>query len=377
MLSIIHIAGRAFAVPALDEAVLKRIHDDWDAEDSDGMLLFLDTWVKLLTFDTAKQLIVDFNLQDELGPPDEIEQRYAYVEDAFYAIEEALNKTVVKKINDESSIAKSGGPEYSAGRKDLNFGLLFHASRDALEDLRKRFPAAIKEDVPDKTDDEQLAEEILKAGDEVARSAATYSVNPISVPECLQRAVNLIKSVDFGHPGDAGIASLENAYDMLAECGIVNNSLKLSIRHYLTDRKLSRELVYGTDSGASIGALNELVEMMNSPVPTTLNTVGSMDIPKSIVFRGAVYRVIEDVTPMAHYAYDLPDKMDGVRPCTPKDMDDKKPAGEQVWCTFDSHGKLRARYKNKTKALRYKVMMINRYWSSGKGKKRKDRPSNK
>lgn len=382
------IAKREFAVVDLDVAVLERVHDKWDAEDYDGMLLFLDEWAPMITFETAKELIHNFELEGDLGDPATLEERYDHVDDAFYDIEAALNDGDVKALNRKSGIAKVGGPEYAAGRDGLKFGLVFHASSADLENLRERFPKKASDDVAhtDKSEDEQMAEEISEAAQEVedelgkAASAITAASPPYPPAWCIQKAINLIKSVDFGYGKDAGIVGLEQADHVLETCELPSSNLKMAIRYFLTDRHRSREFIYGTESGSNIGALSELINSVELPVAASAS--------RFVTFRGALYELAapqqEDVqqtdkhTTALHEAYHLPPgKMKGVKTCTPKDQNDKKPKGEQVWCVFDSHGKLRARYKTEKQAKDYKVMMINRYWSSGKGKKRTDRPSNK
>lgn len=378
-------AKRDFAVRALDEAVLKRVHEAWDAEDYDGMLLFLDEWADMITFETAKELIHDFELEAELGDPATLEDRYDHVDDIFYDIEDALNRGDIKEINRNSEVAKVGGPEYAAGRDGLRFGLIFHASREDLEDLRKRFPKKVVEEEEEegereKTEDELMAEEISEAAEELQSTglgeskAASVKMGarvPYPPSWCAQKAVNLIKSVDFGHSSDAGIVALEQADDLLETCEMPNSNLKLAIRYFMTDRRRARDYIYGTESGSNTGALTELLESVELPV------AASVEAPRFVTFRGATYELVR--AEMAERrAYHLPPgKMKGVKPCTPDDQDDKKPKGEQVWCVFDSHGNLRARYKTEMEAKRYKVFMINRYWSSGKGKRRKDRPTNK
>jgi hypothetical protein len=373
-------AKRAFAVPALDEAVLKRIHDDWSAEDYDGMLLFLDEWADALTFDSAKKIIEDFDLAEELGDPATVQDRYEHVDEVFYDIEDALNRGDVKAINDESSIAKVGGPEYSAGRDGLKFGLLFHASSADLEDLRERFPQADDDtqDAAQKSDEEQLAEEIQEAEEEVKESEKSAYTRMASsdVSRCVQQAINLVQGVDFGYTGDDAIEGLEKANNLLESCGVINKNLRLAIRHFITDRDKSHEYIYGTDSKSNEGALKELQLTVTLPVETTQQKDLSMRTSRFVTFRGALYELVDEA-PQQKTAYHLPEKLKGVRTCRSQDIDEKKPAADQVWCVFDSHGNLRARYRDKKKALRYKVFMINRYWSSGKGKTRKDRPTNK
>lgn len=386
------IAKREFAVTDLDVAVLERVHDTWDAEDYDGMLLFLDEWAPMITFETAKETIHNFELEDELGDPATVEERYDHVDDVFYDIEDALNRGDVKTLNRKSGIAKVGGPEYAAGRDGLKFGLIFHASSADLEDLRKRFPKKGVEDtapVEEKSEDEEMAEEISEAAQEVEEelgkaASVVAAAPPYPAAWCIQKSVNLIKSVDFGYGRDAGIIGLEQADYLLDTCELPNSNLKMAIRYFLTDRHRSREFIYGTESGSNAGALSELINALELPVAASAN------VSRFVTFRGALYELVvdtpqqekiqrtEEFAAKVHEAYHLPPaKMKGVKTCTPSDQDDKKPKGEQVWCVFDSHGKLRARYKTETEAKRYKVFMINRYWGSGKGKKRSDRPTNK
>jgi hypothetical protein len=383
-------AKREFAVVDLDVAVLERIHDAWDAEDYDGMLLFLDEWAPMITFETAKELINSFELEEELGDPATIEERYDHVDDVFYDIEDALNRGDIKTLNRRSGIAKVGGPEYAAGRDGLKFGLIFHASSADLEDLRERFPKKSVDTEPtvEKSEDEEMAEEISEAAQEVeeelgkAASVVVAAPPPYPPAWCMQKAINLIKSVDFGYGKDAGIIGLEQADHLLDTCELPNGNLKMAIRYFLTDRHRSREFIYGTESGSNVGALSELINSVELPV------AASAKVSRFVTFRGALYELVpptvealertEEFASKVHEAYHLPPgKMKGVKTCTPKDQNDKKPKGEQVWCVFDSHGKLRARYKTETEAKRYKVFMISRYWSSGKGKKRSDRPTNK
>jgi len=375
-------AQRAFAVGALDEAVLERLYDEWDAEDYDGMLLFLDEWAPMITFETAKELIMDFGLEDELGDPATLENRYEHVDDVFYDIEDALNRGDIRALNRDSKLAKVGGPEYAAGRDGLRFGLIFHASSADLEGLRARFPKPVgEEDVEpvqptEKSEDEAMAEEIEEAGREVeeqlGEKAASVTAAAPPYPEewCAQKAISLIKSVDFGHPGDSGIVALEQADHLLVSCEMPNSNLKMAIRYFLTDRERARQHIYGTESGSDQGALAELLGLVSLPV--------AAGVSRFVTYRGAMYELVPSGVEEVREAYHLPPgKMKGVKPCTPKDQTDKKSKGEQVWCVFDSHGNLRARYKTEKKAKQYKVFMINRYWSSGKGKKRKDRPTNK
>jgi hypothetical protein len=374
------IAGRTFAVTDLDVAVLKRIHDAWDAADYDGMLLFLDEWAPMITFETAKEIIHNFDLEDELGDPATLEERYDHVDDVFYDIEEALNNGDIKALNRKSGITKVGGAEYAAGRDGLKFGLIFHASSADLEDLRKRFPkkdTESPEPAEETNEDAAMAKEISEAAQEVeeqigkAASVVTAAPPPYPASWCLQKAVNLIKSVDFGHGKDAGIVALEQAAELLDVCELPNSNLKMAIRYFLTDRKRSREFIYGTDSGSNPGALTELLESLELPV------AASTKVSRFVTFRGALYELVPSEENVREAYHLPPGKMKGVTTCTPKDQTDKKPKGDQVWCVFDSHGNLRARYKTEEEAKRYKVFMINRYWSSGKGKKRSDRPSNK
>jgi len=336
-------ATRDFAVDALDSAVIARIHDDWDMDDYDGMLVFLDEWADGLTMEDAQKLVEDFDLE-ELGDPETLSERYEHVDDAFYDIEDVLNSTVIQSLNDKSKVAKSGGPEYAAGRDGLRFGLTFHASTDDLEALRKKFPRGSHE-------------AMVKTA-----QGGTW---------CLHRAIQLIKDTDFGYTGDAGILFLEQADDLLESCGVSNNELKLAIRRFMTRREDARDLIHGPSKhGTNEGVLNDLIHLVQSPVYASRTGTTMSDKPQFIKFRGATYVRVDEAS-STRTAYNLPKKMKGVKPCRPQDQTDEKPKEEQVWCVFDYKGNLRARYKSNKKARQYKVMMIRRNPKSSRNKKEK------
>ncbi len=338
-----HTAGsREFAVGALDDAVIARIHDDWDKEDYDGMLVFLDEWSDGLAMDNAQQLVADFGLEDELGDPSTLPERYDHVDDIFYDIEDTLNNTAVQSLNDKSKIAKAGGPEYAAGRDGLRFGLTFHSSMGDLEELRRKFPR----------------------GSHEARVKTAQGNH-----WCVQKAIQLIKGTDFGYISDAGLIYLEQADDILEACGVSNSELKLAIRRFMTQRDAARDLIHGPSKhGTNKGVLNDLIDMVQLPIYSSGTKKPMSDAPQLIRFRGATYqRASEDV---ARTAYHLPKKMKGVKPCGPGDQTDEKPKSEQIWCVFDYKGNLRARYKSNKKARQYKVMMIRRNSKSPRNKKK-------
>ena len=100
-----------------------------------------------------------------------------------------------------------------------------------------------------------------------------------------------------------------------------------------------------------------------------------------VVYKGAVYSLVTPEVTQEVQAYNLPEDMKGVDICRETDIDESKPLEEQKYCVYESKkgggkGRLRGRFKNKKLALQHKVMMINRYWG-GKGKNRRDKPSNK
>jgi len=329
------VSARDFAVKELDAAVLKRIWDNWEEETgSEGMRVFLDKWTEGTDIDAAKQLILDFNLQDELGEPDTLEERYEHVDEIFYDIERALNDGPVRTINERSELARKQGPAYSAGRDGLDYGLIFEASVDDLEELRKKYPKQTE-----------------------ARTA-----QPIDYQQmCAHNAIELIQRVDFGHDRDSAIVILEQADTLLTNCGMPNADLKMAIRHFLTDRAKAKDYLYGKENGATDGALNQLKKVVGP-----LLTIGAQmsSSPRFITFRGAIYEKVEEKR-RPRIAYHLPKDIKGVTLCKKKDVKDPK---KDIWCAYDHKGKLRARKKNKKDAIRYKVMMIRRFLGSGKAK---------
>lgn len=333
------VSARDFAVSELDAAVLKRIWDDWEKETgSEGMRVFLDTWIEGTDVDAAKQLIADFSLQEKIGDPD----TYEHVDELFYDIENALNEGPVRTINERSELARKQGPAYSAGRDGLKFGLIFEASIDDLEELRKKYPKKTEARTAKPVDQEKL---------------------------CAHRAIELLNRVDFGHDRDSAIVILEQADNLLTNCGMSNPDLKMAIRHFLTDRRKAKDYIYGKENGATEGVLNQLRQIVGP-----LLTIGAqMSSPKFITFRGALYEKVEEKR-RPRVAYHLPKDIKGVTLCKKKDVKDPK---KDIWCAYDHKGKLRAKKKKKEDAIRYKVMMIRRFLGSGKAKSQgKYRPPN-
>jgi hypothetical protein len=351
-------AMHLFSPGPLDDIVKEHLFDDWDRYS--GMNIFVEEWVDQTTYATAADLINSFGLQSALGfqdetiTPDIVEDRYPEVSTTFQDIRTAMDETSVRQLNKDSEVASVGGPEYVTGQDGLRFGLTFEASWDDLQDLREEFP---------RNGEEREASFLRRAKHDELR--------------CQRRAIEALKQVDFGFLSGAaqadssalfryapmpGLDMLHQAQEALQDCGLYSDEIALAIRSYRTKRDRAEELIHGPSGmGSNKGALNDLIE---SVARTEMGRRTMSQAPKYVRYAGAIYERADEQQE-ARTAYNLPKKMKGVKPCTPKDQTDEKPKGEQVWCVFDWKNNLRGRFKVRTKALRHKVFMINR----GKGGK--------
>lgn len=360
------IAIHLFSPGPLDEIVKDHLHDDWDRYS--GMNIFVEEWTDQTTAATAADLINSFGLQSDLGfgdetiTPEMVDERYGNVSDAFQDIRSAMDEKSVRQLNEDSELAQPGGPEYVTGQDGLRFGLTFEAAWEDLQELREEYPASTVE------------------AEEVAASVRTSTYDEL---RCLRRAIKALKRVDFGFQGaedqlDAsaqhryapmpGLDMLHRAQEALEDCGLYNEQIALAIRAYRARRDQAKKLIHGPSGmGSNKGVLNDLIESVADTVDSGEHKMSER--PKYVRFHGAVYeRVDNEAEELARTAYTLPKKMKGVKPCGPKDQTDEEPKEEQVWCVFDWKDNLRARYKSRTKALQYKVFMINRGKGKGKAK---------
>ena len=349
-----------FSPGPLDAIVKDHLFDDWDRYS--GMNIFVEEWVDQTTYATAADLINTFDLQDPLGfqegevTPDMVQERYAEVSAVFEDIRTAMDDTSVRQLNQDSEVAEPGGPEYVTGQDGLRFGLTFEASWDDLQDLRERFPK------------------------EKEREASVRSAQHDEL-RCIRRAIEALKQVDFGFQSGSeqldpsarfryvpmpGLDMLHQAQEALADCGLYNEEIALAIRAYRTRRDRAEELIHGPSGmGSNKGALNDLIATVARVDDSGDRTM--TQLPKYVRHNGAVYERVDDPE-QERTAYHLPEKMKGVKPCTPSDQTDEEPKSEQVWCVFDWKGNLRGRFKGRKSALRHKVFMINR-GKGGKGGK--------
>lgn len=421
-------ALREFAYRDLDKLVKEAIHEDWEnASAYEGLFLFFDgeEWASQRTFDTAAEIIGMFGLEDEIGldsvediTPEVLEKRWNDVDGVFADIEGALNDSdSMKRLNRQSEVAWNGGPQYAAGDEGTRFGLTFSSSMDDLKKLREMFPAkgaadeTVEEEVPaeEAVSEEEVAEEVeqiiedeaaapikeVEVVEEVTeepaaeKKAASVRVANNPKTQCIGRALSFLQQATFDYGQDTDFLLLDRARRELSDCGIRSKKLSDAIAFFRVDRKASRDLVLG--SLDRTGVMDELRELsgvgIDMPDPEDLVMTASA-APEKILIDGRIYVRADLHTAKKEkkkkkddgktesrggkgkkMPQKKPDELKNVRPCSPADIDPKKPAKDQVWCVF-THPKakggqrLRARYSTEDEAINYKLLMIRRWLGS-------------
>lgn len=82
----------------------------------------------------------------------------------------------------------------------------------------------------------------------------------------LRKALELLKSVDFGAPDrESQLRRLEEASAALEALGLKSPDLELAIGEFTTNPDRAKDLIYGpTGRGNNRGALPELLDLANS-----------------------------------------------------------------------------------------------------------------
>jgi len=339
------------------ETVLKRLATRTSRKKSrvldsqGGLTLFLRRWATAPTFDAAASLVKRFDLQDKIGTPSKLEDKYTAVDDVFDEITSTLSSSVTGPMNRASKLTKDGGV-YIVGWNGRQFGLMFYADPEEVKTLKERY-----------------REE---------RSAETQQEN-VAATLCIRNALQDLRDVDIEFGGERNLSLMEHASFALKRCGIQNKDIELAIQNYTSHPDVSKKYLYGPSGrGSNLGAVTDLINLLHDHLQ---EMALSSKVEGHVIFAGVVYTPVVNDTLTEVLAYDLPEEMDGVDICREKDIDPKKELVDQKYCVYESKkgggkGRLRGRFPTKKKALQHKVMMINRYWQ-GKGKNRKDKPSNK
>lgn len=381
------------------DASVKRALTKKQYLDSYGtMVLFLTKWASSPTYDGARSVINKFGLTD-FGDPNQLEETYPdndAVGDLFIEISEKLNESEIAALNRASGVEKVGG-NYAAGWNGRDFGLLYYADPvdvDALIDRfkkKKRKASAVAPSEQDTIRAFELTDRLI----------------------CVEGVVKILKSIDFGHTNNVDLDKLELAADSLRSCGVVPKDVEGAIRYFQTDPEKARNFIYGPSGrGSNKGALVDLLNMHTRDLRVKremeaerLQLQGSKHMTQktaSLVYAGYLYEETSAVEgcgcARSHDESEVPasvdeeylallDKMEktglvnnrvlaakkkskkkqtqkfqqkkrkGVRKCKKSEQDPKKSLPDQEWCTLDSSGRLKGRYKTKEQAHARKIQM--------------------
>jgi hypothetical protein len=365
--------GLVVDADAADEAVVQQLHRA-DALDQYGaMTLFVESWCSEPTYVGALHLIEELDLPYPRTET-ELERQFPAVHQLFDRLAETLTNKVIRQFNAASALTKVGGI-YSVGQNHRDFGLQFSASSDEREALIQEMSRTAAVDSPDSSS--------AKAG-------------------CIRKALQHLRDVDFGRP-DEVIPHLTSAADLLDSCGVKPTDVELAMKSFTMDPERSKNFIYGPSGrGSNRGAIVDLTDMLDELEHGTSTQELRAAAPRVIVVGGLRYERVDDDAEISRIVtaagkkkkktekqpgnrtkgnQRTPKDMNGVMLCKSKDRDDTDPhrkPKDQVWCTYDSKGKLRGRHPSKQKAIDHKLFLINMFWrKSPKSRGMKNRPTNK
>jgi hypothetical protein len=351
-----------------DEAVVEQLNRA-DALDQYGaMTLFVESWCSEPTYIGALHLVEEFDLPYPRTET-ELEKQYPAVHQLFDHVAETLTNRVIRQFNAASALTKLGGI-YSVGQNHRDFGLQFSASADERAALLH------------------------------ALSSKTAATHPQATAGCVRRALQHLRDIDFGRP-DEVIPHLTAALDQLESCGVEAPDVRLALKYFTMDPEKAKSFIYGPSGrGSNRGAIVDLTDQLDALEHRTSTQELRASAPRVIVVGGLRYERVDDDEEVSRIVTAAgkkkkkkkvekypgnrntgdkrtPKNMKGVSQCRAVDKTDDRAPKEQLWCTYDSRGKLRGRHSTKEEAINHKLMLINIFWSWGKGRDKADRPHNK
>lgn len=384
--------GTLFVTAAVaDDAVLAQLGNAEALDDYGNLQLFVESWCDEPTYVGALAVIQEFGLDDFPQTESGLEAEYESVHKLFDALDLDLTNKIIRQLNAASEVVQEGGV-YSTGWDERSYGLVFSASAEEVESIKE-------------AQQKKAEKEAEEEAEDMAKNAAAYSVDGAGEKlSCIRKALSHIDSVDFGHKSDDNVMHLNKASDILRGCGIEPVDVDLALKEITMHPEEAAKYIHGPSGrGTNLGARADLMNIADKLQHGTSTGELRSGAPKTIIVGGHTYQRIDDpklVEAAKKKAKDkatkkkdkkkgqgtgnkttgpqrTPKDLKGVGKCRAIDHDPKRPPAEQEWCTYDSHGNLRGRHSSKDKAVDHKLFLINMYWMKGKGRFRKDRPTNK